>query len=225
MRIFLSEIKKKIKKSLDDLAYAEDYDEIISILLLFNIETVIEDGAMEESRFPFQLYNKKDISIEHIHPQNPEKIDDKNAKEWLSSHLNSLQGFSNIQEEYKKLIEKIQTTLEDYKKEKFEEIFKVYNNLVKMEEQEHTLRNLALVGKAVNSTLNNSFFDKKRALIKKASKEHYIPICTRRVFKKYYTEYPADMTFWGKKDRDGYFEAIKRIYNKFVDSDFGESDE
>jgi uncharacterized protein with ParB-like and HNH nuclease domain len=239
---FVGELKKRIGKkikiskkdgnnepmSLSELAYGEDNTEIIRILLLFNIETIIKDEAMEDSRFPFHLYKVGRISIEHIHPQNPERIsgNDVKAKDWLSSHLEALQAFPDIQKEKcKELIATIERLLDDYKKEYFEEVFGQYNKLADIKEREkHTLYNLALVEQNVNSALNNSFFDKKRSLIKKIGKEYYIPLCTRRVFEKYYTDYPVDMAFWGDVDRKAYFDEIEKVYNYFIGfSDDGEN--
>jgi hypothetical protein len=232
---FIGQLKKRIGKKikiskkdesnkpklLSDLSYGDSNNEIIRILLLFNIETIIRDEAMEESRFPFYLYKKAEISIEHIHPQNPEEIsgNEKKAKEWLASHVKALSTFPDIKKEKcNYLIEKISALVEDYRQEGFKEVFDLYNGLADIEEREkHTLYNLALVDKSVNSALNNSFFDRKRSLIKEIGKANYIPVCTRRVFEKYYTDYPADMTFWNDVDRKAYFEEIEKLYNIFID--------
>jgi uncharacterized protein with ParB-like and HNH nuclease domain len=235
---FVRELRKKIGRKikisnedgnnlLSDLVYGENNKEIIRILLLFNIETIIKDEVMEESRFPFHLYKNGRISIEHIHPQNPEKIseNDVKAKEWLSSHLQALQEFPNDQKgKCKDIIEIIERLLGNYKKEDFEKVFELYNELAHIEDREkHTLYNLALVDQSVNSALNNSFFDRKRSLIKEMGKNQYIPICTRRVFDKYYTDYPTDMIFWGDADRKAYFIEIEKVYNWFINfSDTGE---
>jgi hypothetical protein len=218
------EISKKDNneiKSLKNLAYGEDNDEIIRILLLFNIETIIKDGAMEEARFPFYLYkNNRARSIEHIHPQNPEKIgeNEDKAKDWLSSHLQALEKFPDSQKEKcKDLIDAVKDLFKVYDKKNFEKILDLYNELADIKEWEkHTLYNLALVDQSTNSALNNSFFDKKRSLIREIAKERYVPICTRQVFEKYYTDYPTDMVFWNDIDRGSYFGEIEKIYNDFT---------
>lgn len=46
----------------------------------------------------------------------------------------------------------------------------------------------------------------------------YIPLCTRRVFLKYYNDKPSSQQyhFWGKEDRDNYVKEIKKILNKYL---------
>ena len=71
-----------------------------------------------------------------------------------------------------------------------------------------------MVSKETNSSLNNSFFDVKRNILKNKT-EKYVPFCTLRAFEKYYSEYPKEMIFWSSEDRKAYFSAIKEVYNKY----------
>ena len=73
----------------------------------------------------------------------------------------------------------------------------------------HTISNMALLSRKINSALKNSTFAVKRAkMLDKDRKGEYIPICTRRVFLKYYTETgQQQLSFWGKHDRDAYIEG------------------
>ena len=89
----------------------------------------------------------------------------------------------------------------------------MYSQIVDIKEDElHTLYNLALVDKDTNSSLNNSFFDVKREILKDREKERYIPICTQRAFAKYYSKSPNEMIFWANEDRKSYFEVIESTY-------------
>jgi len=241
--VFISELREKIGievnykikkneteyKTLSEFAYGYENYVIISILLLFNIETVVNSYSKENYRFPFNLYKKEKItSIEHIHPQNPEDIsdDEERAKEWLKLHkvsLNNLQFQENNDrlELRNQFIEKIGELLTNYDNDIFnnltEEIFNFYDNIAEIKENEkHTLYNLALVDKKTNSALNNSSFDVKREILKAYNRERYIPICTMRAFEKYYTEAPAEMMFWNNADRKAYFEAIEKVYDSFI---------
>ena len=85
------------------------------------------------------------------------------------------------------------------------------------EKEKHTLYNLALVDKDTNSSLNNSFFDIKRDILKTNANSRYIPICTQRVFSKYYSESPTEMIFWSENDRESYFNAINQTYKSYID--------
>jgi uncharacterized protein with ParB-like and HNH nuclease domain len=225
-------IKKKKKenstelKKLADLSYGEDNDEIIKVLLLLNIETLIK-YSKENARFSFHLYKKEKItSIEHIHPQNPENIDTNEDRSviWLKLHRNSLQLFiikEEMKEKYDSIILSIDKLLIKFNIDEFKitysDILELYSKMSEIKENEvHTLYNLALVDKDTNSTLNNSFFDIKREILKENKLGKYIPICTQRAFSKYYSSSPQEMIFWSNEDRNSYFRAIKKMYNSYI---------
>lgn len=215
------------EKTLDTISYGEDNDKLINILLLFNVDATIQNES-ENSLFPFYLYKKERItSLEHIHPQNPESIDtnEERAKEWLKHQKEALENCKTMQSDNEKEIDKqingIDEFLQDYKKDKFSEISEKIIELSskisgfnKNENEKHTLYNLALVNKDTNSSLNNSFFDVKRNILKNKTKK-YVPICTLRVFEKYYSKSPKEMVFWSSEDRKDYFSAIKEVYEKY----------
>jgi hypothetical protein len=73
-----------------------------------------------------------------------------------------------------------------------------------------SISNMALLRSADNSALNNSTFDVKRNKILEMDKNgEYIPICTRRVFLKYYTESKDhQLHFWGVQDREAYLNSM-----------------
>ena len=225
-------IRKKNDKSqnfkkLNEIAYGEDDNEIRRILLLFNVETLIHHQK-ENGRFPFHLYKKEKItSIEHIHPQNPENIDTNEDRRntWLRTHLATLEivktSNDNYKDEINTLITKIKNLLEKYNDDEFKttysETIELYTNIADFKENElHTLYNLALVDKDTNSSLNNSFFDIKREILKDEKQQQYIPICTQRAFSKYYSASPQEMIFWSSNDREAYFKAIESVYNSFT---------
>lgn len=225
-------IKKKKEnstelKQLHDISYGDDDNEIRKILLLFNIETLIQ-YKKENARFPFHLYKKEKItSIEHIHPQNPESIDTDEGRSitWLNSHKNTLALIKHSNQEQEERIDslllEIEALLNKYDKDAFKNVFgnilQLYSEIVDFKENElHTLYNLALVDVDTNSVLNNSFFDIKREILKENKLGKYIPICTQRVFSKYYSVSPQEMIFWSNEDRRSYFQAIKETYESFV---------
>ena len=130
-----------------------------------------------------------------------------------------------MHEEQKKQIDNYVTELEkllvkyniDGFKIIYSHIIDLYTQISQIKEKEvHTLYNLALVDKDTNSILNNSFFDIKRNILKENKLSRYIPICTQRVFSKYYSSNSQEMIFWSNEDRKAYFEAIESIYNSFI---------
>ena len=227
-----SEIKQDGKKTgiikqLNQIAYGEDNQEIIKILLLFNIDALVKHKK-EDAKFPFHLYKKEKIkSIEHIHPQNPPSIDadEDRARIWLKQHRISLSAMKKLtrsnKDEIANALQQIEELLTNYEKEAFKNLFsqilELYSKISNFKESElHTLYNLALVDKDTNSQLNNSFFDIKREILKENKLGRYVPVCTQRVFSKYYSYSPSEMIFWNNDDRLAYFKAIESVYLSFV---------
>jgi len=219
----------KTKKSLNELVYEDekgkkaDYKEIINILLLHNVFTTL-NSEKEKPRFPFELYKEQEWSLEHIFARNSQSLTDtEKQKEWLSDHIKSLSS-SNIEGSYNELITKMEAMKkqDEIDNEAFEKIeAEVYEAIEKCfefgkDENDHLIKNLCLLDKATNSQLNNSVFDVKREKIKKRELAgYYIPICTKNVFLKAYTTYPATNAYWTKTDRNDYFKDIEKTY-KFL---------
>ena len=69
-----------------------------------------------------------------------------------------------------------------------------------------------------NSALNNSTFDVKRNKILEMDKtSDYIPVCTRRVFLKYYTTSESNQVhFWGNSDRHGYMSEMNTVLSPYL---------
>ena len=78
---------------------------------------------------------------------------------------------------------------------------------------------MALLTVGENAALNNSTFDVKRVkLINMDKNGDYIPVCTRNVFLKYYSNSDTKLHFWSEEDRKSYIKAINDIlyYNKDI---------
>ena len=229
----LIHIKKKKQnsnelKSLSDLTYGKDNKYLIRILLLLDIEVLVNQNK-ENSRFPFHLFKKDKItSLEHIHPQNPDSIDTEEERciTWLKSHKLSLKHLTTNTVEQKvkieELLDAIEKLIKQFNSQTFKTVYSdvidIYSEISDIKDSEiDTLYNLALVDKDTNSSLNNSFFDIKREILKENKLRKYIPICTQRVFSKYYSSSPNEMIFWSNDDRKSYFNKIENVYKKFIE--------
>lgn len=218
--------------TLDKLNYenedqqTNDRSEIHQILLLCNVFTTLK-SEKEKARFPFNLYkhtkrNEK-WSLEHIHAQNSEYITKKeNQLTWLSDHIKSLSNqenaeFDELIERMKKLRDAQLIVAEDFEKI-FDDVYSIVNKHSDLSDQNmHSLSNMCLVDFRTNSQLNNSVFDVKREIIKRRELQgFYIPVCTRSVFLKAYTEYPFNNAYWTSQDRVAYLESMKHIYDYFT---------
>ena len=229
---FRSEINALIAESIDfkmkqdetyrDLSYEGDQAKISRLLLLFNIQSIINEGAYQ--RFPFSKYNNSEWSLEHIHAQQSEGL--KNAKlqiKWIEMHIESVKAVSAHEENFE-LIERMKeivasNTIES--RNVFDNIFnEVCNVLSENGDSEyiHSLANMALLKKNDNAALNNSTFDVKRnKIVEMDQKGAFIPYCTKMVFLKYYTPSNDNQVhFWGKKDRDAYLKAMLDVLNPYL---------
>lgn len=227
---FRRSLNQSIAESIDfnkeylDLSYENKYDlpNIEKLLLLFNVQSVFQNGD-KSMRFPFDKHkNKKGgWSLEHIHAQQSEGLNTKALwNEWLDLHVQSLKNIDGTQNAA--LIEEIESrNKENITVESFNAWFEKMIQALNLEQNIdyiHMLSNMALLGTFDNSALNNSTFDVKRDKIIEMDKNgDYIPICTRRVFLKYYT--PSDknqLHFWGKADRDAYVEAMNATLKPYL---------
>lgn len=229
---FLDEkIRRSVNFDIEELSYDKngDYKKIERTLLLFNVESIRINAAISEF-YPFKFHKSIDWSLEHIHARNSEGLD-KNKKEqwlsWLDSHRNLLVEVSDEEKKdtnkkaiFVDFIKEIDSLERD--KLTWERFINLSNRITKCftetldtaGDEEHGIANLALIGQAQNSALNNSVFEVKRRDIIRMDKEgKYIPICTRRVFLKYYNSKPSSehYYFWSREDRTNYLAEIKRV--------------
>ena len=226
---FQNSLDELIAKSIDfkkdfcELSYDNktDYGYIEKLLLLFNMET-IRQKSDETMRFPFDKHKQEDWSLEHIHAQQSQGLNKREQWiEWLNLHKNSLLRVDiNFDEN---IIQEISEALNDEKLsgDRFISLFNRINSILSEEgsiEYTHSLSNLALLRKSDNSALNNSTFDVKRNKILEMDKTNdYIPVCTRRVFLKYYTPSESNQVhFWGKADRDGYITEMDNVLRTYL---------
>jgi hypothetical protein len=111
------------------------------------------------------------------------------------------------------LLKKAEILQEDFKKLQ-DQIFGKYSN---DNESLHKIDNLALLTKSDNSTLNNNIFPIKRKRIKELdAKGSFIPVCTKRVFLKYYSDYVEQTVRWDKEDRYAYLTAMKDTLKAYL---------
>ena len=214
--------KMKPDETYRDLSYEGDKWKISRVLLLFNVQSILKEGAYQ--RFPFSKYNNSEWSLEHIHAQQSEGL--KNNKlqlEWIKMHIDSVKSVSP-KGENRELIEKMEGIVEKGEIESrnvFDNIFNDVCNVLSEDgdsEYIHTLSNMALLTKNDNAALSNSTFDVKRNMIVEMDqKGAFIPYCTKMVFLKYYTPSNDNQVhFWGKKDRDAYLMSMAEILKPYL---------
>lgn len=217
-----------IRGNYADLDYNKpnDYKRISTLLLLFNVESVRQNGEHTQwfpfDKFKFEQKGKVNWSLEHIHAQQSEGLKTQEMwKEWLTLHIPSVASVAN-DSDVADLIREMQEAIVKPKLERtdFEAIQeKVLDRLSEDRNADlHNISNLALLRSDDNAALNNSTFDVKRNLIIRMDKEgQYIPFCTKMVFLKYYTPSGENqLHFWGLADRVAYVKAINKVLASYL---------
>lgn len=234
-REFLTRLDKFIKasvkleagRSYSDWNYDNDKEKIRRLLLLFNVESVRQNGEQSQW-FPFDKYKfvgngKITWSLEHIHAVNSQDIGthQEQWREWLRLHKTSLENFPV---ENKELLDEIDKLLsrKDFKGENFrplrDKIIKRLSPAGMSEDFDDSIANLALLKCEDNSALSNSVFDVKRnEIIAMDMSGAFIPFCTKMAFLKYYTKSEKNQIhFWSANDRRAYIEAINNVLGNFL---------
>lgn len=197
-----------------DLTYQQPRTE--DVLLLMNVETVRRTVGSTE-RYSFRNHASGAWSLEHIHAQNAERLNRAEQwDEWLRLHAAALQHLPDLDDSTRAdLLARIEVARQDVTEAKFRalepELVAVFSTAEDTEVTDvHSIANLALLGRDVNSALNNSCFEvKRREIITKDMNGEYIPVCTRNAFLKYYTDAESQqIQFWGAEDRVGYLNHL-----------------
>ncbi|MEA4867692.1 hypothetical protein SDC9_59014 [bioreactor metagenome] len=228
------EIRQKVKFDISNLNYGDD--KIKTVLLLFNIQTILSNEK-SNMRFPFNLYKNEYWDIEHVRSQTDKNITGNDRKEWAKDMLEYFTGFAE-ESEQKQYIDTIENngievfrtiSKKEQSKNTLSELYhvayddkiddarfsSVYNQ-VRIEFKEDNepskcaISNLALLDSATNRSYKNAFFPIKRKIILQNDKRGtFIPICTKNVFMKAYSKKFDEVMYWNKYDADFYLQAIE----------------
>ncbi len=207
---FKNKLKELIKRNLnikveeiETLSYLEK-EKVHKVLLLFNVLSLINSTKDVYVKFSFDKFKREKWSIEHITPQT-DKIKE--------------QDFNKIKEELKKLNLNLNFDLEfDEFRKNIEKEFSDFTDT----EEKHNIQNLTLLPRSLNSSLKNNFFPVKRNYIVQKDKDgEFVPIATKNLFLKYYSDAVKNDSLlkWSKDDGKRYVEAIKNTLGKFLEGD------
>jgi len=198
------------------------------VLLLMNVETV---RRMQDSseRYSFKARAAGGWSLEHIHAQNAEPLNRAEQwRAWLEFHKAALDGLPGLDDDLRaSLAKRIEVVLSgQVTQQAFSALEKDLTTVFSPEDgpddgQTHSISNLALLGQVDNAALNNSAFEvKRREIIRRDKEGSYIPVCTRNVFLKYYTQSGTQqLHFWSTEDRQAYLEAVNEAVRPYLQLD------
>lgn len=193
-----------------------------AVLLLMNVETV-RSMKLSSERFSFKEHAARRWSIEHIHAQNAEQLNRAAQwEEWLRLHREALVGLPAIDDAQRaELTIRINAALQDISSDVFQSLEQELSALFSIAGEGvniNSISNLALLSSEDNTALSNSFFEVKRcSILERDRNGSYIPICTRNVFLKYYTDAEGQQIhFWGEHDRSGYLAAMLKHISPYL---------
>jgi len=234
--------KTKKGKKILDYNYKDDYNLLKRVLFLYNVESTYQQGL---SFFPFNQYKNNDWTLEHIHAQNSEKIDHSIKDKWIEWFEENLKALNRLKsrladdKELFKLYDFVEKEYARLQKNKdkytfndvtivFDSVLLYFNTLSKQEGTPaviHGISNMALLSGSTNTSIGNSVFEVKRQMIMDADANgEYIPLCTRKVFLKYYNNTEQNFTvqqnfYWSEVDRKHYLENIKDVLKDYIEAE------
>ena len=228
VKYFTDESKKL---TFSALQYGGNRQHIISVLILFNIAAHRKQGT----RLSFNTYANTQWDIEHIHAQNSQQLDDSIERDvWYSSQQALIESEDIPMESKAQLLDsltqwnslrKIATDDEENRlalKASLQEYTKQFGDVVGVlkEEEMDGLDNLCLLSAKVNRGIGNAIFAQKRKLILQyekgingKQKQCFIPIATKNVFSKFYSENVSHMHQWSTEDRKAYRNELIACFN------------
>jgi hypothetical protein len=206
-----------IDKSLTDLDYGSSKGRLRSVLLLFNIVTLLENNK-SNLRFPFDSFKIEEWDIEHIRSVESDRPDRPDAqKSWLEGVKQCYED-THEKASLRGRIEEVIAS-RPFNKQGFNEI---YDEIIKVSgeaessEADHRLENLTLLDQGTNRSYKNAVFPVKRHRILSLDKSGiFVPLCTRNVFLKCYSADLDKMEQWRDVDKSAYRKQVLDVLCKF----------
>jgi hypothetical protein len=213
-----------VRGYLEELTYSdkkEEKDKIRNILLLFNVISM-QNNTDSKPRFPFDSYQNQKWDIEHIHSVTTDRPQNKKEREdWLETAWPYIEGVSTdtMASEMSSKAKNIRDN-RYYDEEHATEYDEMYNSVISFfagdiemnNGNKNEISNLTLLDQRTNRGYRNYIFPVKRKIIlEKSGVESFIPLCTKNVFLKFYSNTVSQMYLWDKNDREDYLEKMTDV--------------
>lgn len=206
------EIKSKVKSenNINELEFGNGI--VKNILLLHNVQTML-NLKDESNRFPFNRYKTEKWDIEHIHAIATEvKLKEEDLKEWLNNNFVKKESHNN--EDLNKQIDNI---IEANKINDIED--NTINQIIEyvLGKPDNGIQNLCLLDRGTNrSYKNDSFKLKRKKIIEQEKAGVFIPVCTKNVFMKYYSENVESFDLWNADNKKNYISDIENVLKDYL---------
>ncbi len=193
-----------------------------SVLLLYNILTMLQNKH-DSSYFPFDDFKLNKWNIEHIASlKDSSTIPMVNRNDWLSDVKCYIDKEQKESIELIKLLDGMLTNGTFENEDEFTSLFdKVtvhFNQYMNESEDVDGISNLALLDEKTNKGYKNAVFPLKRKCIIELDKTGgFVPVCTKNVFLKYFSDYPPKISFWTQDDREKYELDLVRVLTNYLE--------
>jgi hypothetical protein len=192
------------------------------LLLLMNVETVRRNRHSNE-KYPFHAHKSRAWSLEHIHAQNAQALNKAEQwRAWLKLHRDALKAIATSDPDRivtrQQLLDEIDALPDEIQGNTFNQLAAQVSEFFTSQDLAtgnvmhslHSISNLALLSSDNNTALSNAVFEVKRQRIIELDRQGaYVPVCTRHVFLKYFTNADAQQVhFWSLQDRESYLHAM-----------------
>lgn len=206
------ELRKCIKEKLDNLEYGSGSTKIRSILLLFNIATLLLNSR-SNLLFQFSNYKKESWDLEHVRSVSADRLGSyKERIAWMKAclrYLSAAKLHDDLQAEIRTFVK---LTQREVREDNFEHLYdKVLKKIDESadEEPDNSIANLTLLDAGTNRSYKNApFVVKRQKLLSLDEAGTFVPLCTRNVFLKCYSPLVDNPMVWSAKDKEGYERAI-----------------
>jgi hypothetical protein len=196
-----------ISDRLDRLEYPRDRVRIRSVLLLFNLATLLQHPE-SNIRFQFESFKTARWDIEHVRSVAP---DPPRSHPGQVAWVNNCLAYLQFAKQAPDLQAEIRTFLTLAPRDAVAVFEGLYGTLLHhfdeadSGEPDHSIANLVLLDYETNRSYRNAVFAVKRQRVLSLDQHGvFVPLCTRNVFLKCYKPRVDHVMFWTQEDRDGY---------------------
>jgi hypothetical protein len=211
-------LAETIRERCENISYGSESGTIRTILLLFNLATLLEDPR-SNLRFQFDSFKREEWDIEHVRSVEVLRpVRHNERKDWLEH----CRGYIALRKDDKSLVKAIDDFLALAQGEYADAVFDpLYDRVLGYfheddEGGEDGLSNLTLLDQSTNRSYKNAVFAVKRLRLLKLDKSGiFVPLCTRNVFLKCYSAQVDNVMFWSRQDAESYGKEIIEILTNF----------